>query len=895
MTTLRQGTAGDDLLRGDSADDHIDAGAGNDTLYGGKGHNRLLGGSGEDTASYQYALGSYRIEQDPHSGQWTVRGQGAEDELDSIEALQFGELRIPLSALQQQLQASAADQTFYLYGGRERVDGGAGDDLLVVQQDLGADTAPLRWSAEQGWTLQAQGLDLPLSGIERIRFNNALLDLRGAEQGRLLQQGGAGDDVLRGHGGSDVLRGGAGRDVLQGGLGDDHLDGGADEDLAVLPRPFSAYAFEHLEGRWTLRSGTHTVLLEQVERVDFAGQTLRLDDLLRAPGPGADTLYALGGLSHFDGGEGFDRLVLSEPLSSLQALRIESPGHWVLVLQGGHELHVQDIEALQFPDGQVLPGAGEGGRLRTEGTAGADALVGHVGDDHLFGGAGDDLLFGGAGGHDVLDGGDGNDQLQADSPDPGAFWPFDLAVDPMVQTVPVLQERQFLQLRGGAGEDSVLLMRGLGSYRLQAEPDGGWRLLADHLDARLEDMEWLQFEPLPTPYFPDPAPVLRVRLDAGLARGQGGADDDVLLGLTGLQRFDGGAGQDLLVLDVARQALLGALVADGDGWQLPLAGGAVRLQGIESLRLQDGEFEIQPDGRLKAVRPPQPNWLQGTAANDWLQGAAGDQQFFLSPGDDWLEGGDGQDTLYLFERLEAYAPRYDAARGQWAIEHAQGTSWLDGVEQLNCLGYTIWLPELQPDAERITQTHYLFRGVEALQGSGAWDTLRLDSELGRTTLQLQAREDGSWLLQIDGRSVSLRDIERLEFRDGQSVDLDDPALRQPTRHQAGWGNDQLLGNDLGYALWGEGGDDTLEGRGGGDSLYGGKGKDVAVYRGLRSEYLVERGPQAGQFQVHDLVADRDGSDQLFDIEMLRFADGELDLTQPPPALVGVPPEPELPG
>jgi len=901
MTNILHGTPGDDLLRGTQDDERLEGGAGNDTLYGGKGRNQLIGGDGHDTAAYDQGFGSYRVEQDPASGQWRVIGLSSEDLLDSIEALQFRELRIELADLQQQLQPSDADQVFYAFAGRSFIDGGAGTDLLVVDRALHAWEDDLQWDAEQGWSLQSYGQPLRLAGIERIQFSNRVIDLSGATDGRLLQQGGAGDDMLEGHAGRDLLRGGAGNDVLGGGWGDDHLDGGAGDDLAVLLQAFGRYQFQFEDGRWTLSSPEQTVVLEQIERVDFAGQTLVLADLLQSPGAGDDRLHAVGGLREFDGGAGQDVLVLSHNLSALRGLREQAPGEWLLELEGAPSLQLRGIEALDFRDALVLPGAGEGGRLLQRGSASDDLLWGHVGDDHLQGGAGDDYLFGGAGGNDLLDGGDGDDMLRADLPAWHSWMPgLALGLETETLSLPRLQERQQLLLRGGAGEDTVLLARGLGAYALSAEADGAWRLQAAHLDARLEGVEWLHFSFEPLPHWPQPEqPALRVRLDEGLARGQGGAGDDILLGLHGLQAFHGGAGRDLLILSQGSHSLTGPLQRDGEAWLLPLADGTLRLQDIEGLRLADAEFEIQADGRLKQQDGQQgayQGWLAGTAAHDWLLGGAADDVFLLSAGEDWLHGGAGQDMLYLPSRLQDYAaPRWDAARGQWLLQHDQGSSWLQDMEFLNFGGFQLRLADLDASEAGGPRHHYLFKGLQALQGGSGPDILQLDTVLGRSALQLQALEGGGWQLQIDGRSVQLQGIESLGFRDGLVVNLTEPALRQPTQHQSGWGNDHLIGNDLGYALWGESGDDILEGRGGDDSLYGGKGQDLAVYRGLRSEYQIE--PIAnGQFRVRDLLPDRDGTDQLFDIERLRFADGELDLTQPlvdPVELVGLPPEPDL--
>ena len=77
-------------------------------------------------------------------------------------------------------------------------------------------------------------------------------------------------------------------------------------------------------------------------------------------------------------------------------------------------------------------------------------------------------------------------------------------------------------------------------------------------------------------------------------------------------------------------------------------------------------------------------------------------------------------------------------------------------------------------------------------------------------------------------------------------------------------------------LSGNDGNDRLEGGAGNDSLDGGAGDDVAIFAGNAADYTVTDNMD-GTFTVIDNVG-TDGTDTLSNIELLRFADGTLDMS-----------------
>jgi serralysin len=76
----------------------------------------------------------------------------------------------------------------------------------------------------------------------------------------------------------------------------------------------------------------------------------------------------------------------------------------------------------------------------------------------------------------------------------------------------------------------------------------------------------------------------------------------------------------------------------------------------------------------------------------------------------------------------------------------------------------------------------------------------------------------------------------------------------------GWGNDALIGHGGDDVLFGDVGDDMLVGEGGHDAIDGGDGTDIAGYRGMSDEYILQW-LDDGSVIVTDLFG-RDGSDYV---------------------------------
>jgi Ca2+-binding RTX toxin-like protein len=194
--------------------------------------------------------------------------------------------------------------------------------------------------------------------------------------------------------------------------------------------------------------------------------------------------------------------------------------------------------------------------------------------------------------------------------------------------------------------------------------------------------------------------------------------------------------------------------------------------------------------------------------------------------------------------------------------------------------------------DRLEDSHSWFDHNIVLSGGAGddfYETRLLDTRVvelpgeGTDTLLFSWREEVLPPLPSEAQATCTLppEVENLILNEGP-MDFSRPADRVVDFDRNGVGNDldnAIVGNQEGdNRIEGRAGDDSLQGFGGQDTLDGGDGTDVAYYVGNRSEYEVLR--TADRLVVRDLVAGRDDRDVLQNIEVLRFADGDLRVDSP---------------
>jgi Ca2+-binding RTX toxin-like protein len=558
-------------------------------------------------------------------------------------------------------------------------------DWLWVEGGAGAGIERFRFGDDLVLTaaeMIALAPEAPLHPSEALRSVNGTdaddsLDA-GDHAGRLA--GMAGDDHLSGSATADVLAGGAGNDLLAGGAGGDlyRFDSGDGADVIVESGAATAdldvvQLGEGLVPADTavVRSGNDLVLRfgegadrltvrdwflradARIEQIVFADGWLwdgaeigaravvenqapvAVDPPAAAVAEGEALGLALPAATFID--PDGDSLVLSatlaggEPIPSWLSFDaqtatlsgtppLDASGSYHVVLTATDPLGASAQAELTLDVRDVNPPiiGGVAGETLT-GTAYPEVLDGGAGDDRLFGGAGDDTLVGGEG-RDVLDGGDGDDILHFSGDTSWAS-----ADGPVAHLTSHLM-----------GIDSAALMRERSSSLDTYAGGAGTDTLAGSAGSDA---------------------VLLTRLDSlGTPR------------ITGVERFELGAGDDLLVLT-------GLFTTYGD---VDASGG----DGDDSLWTSSGADRL--DGGAGA------DDLHGGAGQDTLFGAGGGDVLDGGLGADRLDGGTDDDMLQGGRGADAYV--YRRGDGADHISETGPTREADRLELGSGLGPDeLWL------------------------------------------------------------------------------------------------------------------------------------------------------------------------------------------------------------
>ncbi len=679
-------------------------------------------------------------------GNDTLSGLGGDDILDGGN----GNDILNGNAGNDKLFGGAGDDTLNGNAGDDTMAGGMGGDTYVV--DSAADV--VTELAGQGidtvqTTLAAYALGANVENLERLGnadftgAGNALNNVITGGAGIDALDGGAGDDILNGGNGADILAGGEGNDTLNGNGGADRMAGGVGNDTYIVDSAGDTVTEAAGEGADLVQTTLQAYALgNNVENLAYIGSG-------NFSGTGNALNNALsggGGRDTLDGGAGADTMTGGAGddtyvVDNALDVAVELAGGGIDTVQtslGSYTLG-SELENLRYTGAAAFAGTGN---------ALANTITGGSGNDSLAGGGGDDTLVGGAG-QDTLAGGAGNDTY---------------VVDNNGDTVTEL-----------AGEGSDTVQTALGSYIL---------------GANVENLSYTGVAGF---------------TGAGNALGNvitGGAGNDLLDGLAGIDTLTGGAGNDIYVVDNAADVVIEA-----------------PNSGTDLVRASASSYQLSADVENLSYVGTTSFAGTGNALDNEIASGAGNDTLDGGGGADRLSGGGGDD-IYLVDNtldlvVELNNAGIDLVRST-ANAYALGVN----VENLTFTGAGSFAGTGNSLANLLVGG----AGNDLLDGLGGADTMT--GGLGNDTYVVNINGDvvnedaggGIDTVISTGNGYTLgANVENLTQRGGAGT-LNGNAL-----------NNVLTGDTGADTLRGLDGDDVLIGGGGDDTLIGGAGNDVFMF------------------------------------------------------------------
>lgn len=366
------GSDQDDVIVGNELANNFQGNDGDDTLIGGAGADNLDGGAGDDTFVFNEGDSSVVISAGPD-----IIDGGADTDTLIVNGGEVNE-RYVVTATGTEIELKTAGNDDISADNVEIFvfNGDAIDERMTIDIGGGSTLAA---------TLNGGAGDDVLTGVD--------------SQVSVTLNGDAGDDDLLGGESDDLLFGGAGDDTLEGDLGNDTFDGGAGFDTIVSDNAFGGLDVDMVG--LTIADGNG-----DTDTIVAVGGVSTIE---RIVGNSFNDVFRPGLLVDFQGGGGRDTVNLTAVGAgftvNLGEGEVRDGGDALVATLSG----VENIVGGAFDDD--LTGGFAGNSI--SGGGGNDTLRGNAETDVINGDAGDDLIVHDQGdGNDVINGGADNDTFQ---------------------------------------------------------------------------------------------------------------------------------------------------------------------------------------------------------------------------------------------------------------------------------------------------------------------------------------------------------------------------------------------------------------------------------------------------------------------------------------------------
>ena len=417
------GGAVNDTIDGGGGIDSIDGGAGNDYVYEYGTETAIDGNTGVDTlvlkagttvtaVNLSVAAGTDQTTGDTVSvtnfeyldasastSNLTVTANGA----GNILITGSGADTIRGGGGNDSISAGLGDDTVDYYGSERGIDGGAGNNMLVVKNAAIIDLNSTTDQTTGDTTVVTNFSNIDGSSLNAVS-NISVLGTTGANT----LYSGAGADTIDGKGGADAISSGAGDDTVYGYGGEVSIDGGAGiNDTLILKAQAGLASIDLSVAAGVDQTGGDSAVISNFERIDASALTQNLSikggtgDNIIFSGSGNDTIDGNGGKDTITAGAGDDTVTYWGTETSIDG----GTGTNTLVLKAATTIDLSATSDQTTADAAIVTGFTnvDGSALsaaqasRISGSTGANSLIGGAGDDSIVGNGGADTLIGGAG------------------------------------------------------------------------------------------------------------------------------------------------------------------------------------------------------------------------------------------------------------------------------------------------------------------------------------------------------------------------------------------------------------------------------------------------------------------------------------------------------------------
>ncbi|BAY26846.1 hypothetical protein NIES2100_66620 [Calothrix sp. NIES-2100] len=529
---------------------------------------------------------------------------------------------------------NSGDDIFYPGRGRDTVNGGTGNDVLVVNYSsntyAGGNRTPgitsYVYNNGSGYFYayenDAGDYDqVNFQQIERLNVTGTnFADKLNGGLGDDTFNGGAGNDSINGDAGNDSINGGDGDDTITGGVGANIVNGGAgidvltDANFAAATTGLSFNDNGSAQATVTLSDGTSASGIEYFDGLitgsgnDTISFSQDRDNNINT-GAGDDIINAGRGKDTVNGGIGNDVLVVNYS-SNTYAGGNRTPGITSYVYNNGsgyfyaYENDAGDYDQVNFQQIE---------RLNVTGTNFADKLNGGLGDDTFNGGAGNDSINGDAG-NDSINGGDGDDTITG-------------GVGANI-------------VNGGAGIDVLTDANFAAATTGLSFNDNGSAQATVTLSDGTSASGIEYFDGLITGSGNDTISFSKDR-DNNINTGAG---NDIINAGRGKDTVNGGIGNDVLVVNYSSNTYAGGNRTPGITSYV-YNNGSGYFYAYENDAGDYDQVNFQQIERLNVTGTNFADKLNGGLGDDTFNGGAGNDSINGDAGNDSINGGDGDDTI----------------------------------------------------------------------------------------------------------------------------------------------------------------------------------------------------------------------------------------------------------